>query len=149
MPIVLKSIFSATNEETPKKKRGRPPKNPIPAVTTPPPQEKKKEPKIVTLTEDYPEHPPTDGLVGGGVTLEEKRYPIFPIGQRVQQVHFENTFKGTVVFDGINTPFVRIRWDDGSIQYAAKGNLTLIAKKAYKKLFTNKKVTPDNGSDLE
>ena len=75
-------------------------------------------------------------------TMDIPKYPIFLPGQRVQSVFRridEKVEKGTVSFDSnIHSAMIRVNWDDGSSQYAAKVNLKPILKKTYKKLFSNK-----------
>jgi hypothetical protein len=75
-------------------------------------------------------------------TMDVPKYPVFLPGQRVQSVFKridEKVEKGTVTYDSnIHSPMIRVNWDDGSSQYAAKVNLKPIVKKTYKKLFSNK-----------
>jgi hypothetical protein len=67
-------------------------------------------------------------------------WPIFIPGQRVEAEYCGITYKGTIAYDNIESQMVRVKWDDGSNQYAAKANLKLIVKKTFKKLFTRKKI---------
>ena len=66
------------------------------------------------------------------------KYPIFLPGQRVSAEYNGITYKGTIAYDSLESGMVRVRWDDGSNQYAAKANLQVIPKKVYKKLFNHK-----------
>ena len=74
--------------------------------------------------------------------MDIPKFPIFLPGQRVQSI-FERidgkVEKGTISFDSnVHSPMIRVNWDDGRSQYAAKVNLKLIVKKTYKKLFSSK-----------
>jgi hypothetical protein len=63
-------------------------------------------------------------------------WPIFLPGQRVQAEFCGITYKGTVWHDNVESQMIRVAWDDGSSQYAAKMNLKVIVKKTFKKLFS-------------
>jgi hypothetical protein len=66
-------------------------------------------------------------------------WPIFLPGQRVESIFKRGdgkTEKGTVGKDDVNCPSIRVKWDDGSSQYAAKLSLKLIVRKTYEKVFT-------------
>jgi hypothetical protein len=66
-------------------------------------------------------------------------WPVFLPGQRVEykfKRHDGKTEKGTVGKDDVQSAFIRVNWDDGSSQYAAKLALKLIVKKTYAKVFT-------------
>lgn len=68
-------------------------------------------------------------------------WPIFFPGQRVEASYGSFTYQGTVGFDNIESAMIRVKWDDGSIQAAAKMNLKIIvAPKKLKKLFTQKQL---------
>ena len=67
------------------------------------------------------------------------KYPVFIPGQRVSAEHCGITYKGTVVFDNLESAMIRVQWDDGSSQYAAKVNLQVLVKKTLKKVFNHKK----------
>lgn len=75
-------------------------------------------------------------------SMDIPKYPIFLPGQRVQSILKRldgKVEKGTISFDNnIHSQMIRVCWDDGSSQYAAKENLKLIVKKTYKKLFKGK-----------
>ena len=75
--------------------------------------------------------------------MDIPKYPIFLPGQRVESVirRIDGKIeKGTVSFDSnIHSAMIRVNWDDGSSQYAAKVNLKPIIKKTYKTLFNRKK----------
>jgi len=76
-------------------------------------------------------------------TMDIPKYPIFLPGQRVESFIKRidgKVEKGTVSFDSnIHSAMIRVNWDDGSSQYAAKVNLKPIIKKTYKPLFNRKK----------
>lgn len=147
----FKSVFStsinSSNEEKKKlneepKKRGRPSRAEVEAR-----KEAEKQADLVLRKELIERQKQVSTVASATFPIQAvdmrdpnyvPRYPIFVPGQRVQQTHNDIVFKGTVTYDGIDTPFVRIRWDDGSEQYAAKGNVTLIVKKAYKSLLGKK-----------
>lgn len=65
-------------------------------------------------------------------------WPIFFPGQRVEAKFGSMTFEGTVGSDNVESALIRVKWDDGSIQYAAKMNLKLIQPKKLKKVFSQK-----------
>jgi hypothetical protein len=63
-------------------------------------------------------------------------YPVFTTGQRVSTKTSSGLeYKGYIDHDPIISELVRVAWDDGSVQYAAKGNLVVIQKKVVKSLF--------------
>lgn len=69
-------------------------------------------------------------------------WPVFLPGQRVEykfKRHDGKTEKGTVGKDDVQSAFIRVNWDDGSSQYAAKLALKLIIKKTYEKVFSKKR----------
>jgi len=69
-------------------------------------------------------------------------WPVFLPGQRVEykfKRHDGKTEKGTVGKDDIQSAFIRVNWDDGSSQYAAKLALKLIVKKKYDNVFSKKR----------
>lgn len=66
-------------------------------------------------------------------------WPIFLPGQRVESIFKRGdgkVEKGTVGKDDVNCPSIRVKWDDGSSQYAAKMTLKLVVRKTYEKVFT-------------
>lgn len=66
-------------------------------------------------------------------------YPIFTVGQRVSTLSPSGVeYKGFIDHDPILSGFVRVRWDDGSVQYAAKGNLVVVQKKVVKSVYKNR-----------
>jgi hypothetical protein len=68
-------------------------------------------------------------------------WPVFLPGQRIESIFKRvdgKTEKGTVGKDDIHSAFIRVSWDDGSSQYAAKLALKLIVKKTYEKVFSTK-----------
>lgn len=69
------------------------------------------------------------------------KYPIFLIGQRVEQKSGSKTFRGRVAYDSINSEMVRVQWDNGSYQAASKSNLTIIYKKVYKNVYKQERKT--------
>lgn len=167
---VVKSIFSAsaTKEEKPapaqkqkkalpekkkKKKVGRPSKFEVEAKKEAERQADialrqellERQKKATVIIEDESEAPVRNIHDPNYVP----RYPIFMMGQRVQQTHHGIVFKGTVDYDGIDTPWVLIRWDDGSRQYAAKGLLTIIQKKVYKNVLNKKRKAAERVSDSD
>lgn len=69
-------------------------------------------------------------------------WPVFLPGQRVESIFKRidgKTEKGTVGRDDVQSAFIRVNWDDGSSQYAAKLALKLIVKKTYEKVFSKKR----------
>jgi len=69
-------------------------------------------------------------------------WPVFLPGQRVESKfkrHDGKTEKGTVGKDDVQSAFIRVNWDDGSSQYAAKLALKLIVKKKYENVFSKKR----------
>lgn len=69
-------------------------------------------------------------------------WPVFLPGQRVESIFKRvdgKTEKGTVGKDDVQSAFIRVNWDDGSSQYAAKLALKLIVKKTYEKVFSKKR----------
>lgn len=69
------------------------------------------------------------------------KYPIFLIGQRVEQKSGSKTFRGRVAYDSMNSEMVRVQWDNGSYQAASKSNLTIIYKKVYKNVYKQERKT--------
>lgn len=68
-------------------------------------------------------------------------WPVFLPGQRVESIFKRidgKIEKGTVGKDDVRSAFIRVNWDDGSSQYAAKLALKLIVKKTYEKVFSAK-----------
>ena len=63
------------------------------------------------------------------------QYPIFITGQRVKQQIGSKQIEGVVIYDSIDSPTVRVKWDDGRCQTAAKANLTRLYKKVYKNVY--------------
>lgn len=69
-------------------------------------------------------------------------WPVFLPGQRVESIFKRRdgkVEKGTVAKDDVRSAFIRVQWDDGSSQYAAKLSLKLIVKKTYEKVFSTKR----------
>lgn len=69
-------------------------------------------------------------------------WPVFLPGQRVESIFKRvdgKKEKGTVGKDDVQSAFIRVNWDDGSSQYAAKLALKLIVKKTYQKVFSSKR----------
>lgn len=73
-------------------------------------------------------------------SVEIPKYPIFMPGQRVEATYNGITYQGHVVHDNLESAMIRVRWDDGSCQYAAKMNLKVVVKKTTKKLFSAKQL---------
>ena len=59
-------------------------------------------------------------------------WPVFLPGQRVSAVYDGITYKGRVGQDNVELPVIRVTWSDGSSQFAAKENLTILRKKSYR-----------------
>mgnify|MGYP000872238052 CR=1 FL=1 len=58
-------------------------------------------------------------------------WPVFLPGARVQATYDGILYTGTVYSDDVELPTIRVKWDDGSSQHAAKKNLTRERKKYY------------------
>jgi hypothetical protein len=58
-------------------------------------------------------------------------WPVFLPGARVQATYDGILYTGTVYSDDVELPTIRVKWDDGSSQHAAKKNLTRERKKFY------------------
>ena len=68
--------------------------------------------------------------------LPPRLYPVFRAGQKVKATYFGITRMGRVVYDNNPTSaMVRVLWDDGSNQFAAKANLVLVQKRTYTHVF--------------
>lgn len=63
-------------------------------------------------------------------------WPIFMPNQRVYTEMYGIRYEGSVGLDNVESALIRVNWDDGSSQFAAKLNLKPIMKKVYKKVFS-------------
>ena len=59
-------------------------------------------------------------------------WPIFMPNQRVYTEMYGIRYEGSVGLDNVESAFIRVNWDDGSSQFAAKMNLKPIVKKQKK-----------------
>jgi hypothetical protein len=68
-------------------------------------------------------------------------WPVFLPGQRVETIFKRidgKVEKGNVCRDDVKSAMIRVNWDDGSSQYAAKQALKIIVKKVYEKVSIKK-----------
>lgn len=81
---------------------------------------------------------------------EIPKYPVFLVGQRVEAIYDGITYKGTICYDhSVNSGMIRVNWDDGSSQYAAKQNLKVIPKKVLKNVFSLKETRAEIKAKME
>ena len=72
-------------------------------------------------------------------------WPIFMPNQRVYTEMYGIRYEGSVGLDNVESAFIRVNWDDGSSQFAAKMNLKPILKKTHKKIYNARRSKNEEG----